>query len=66
MEIKRKPYIAPTIEVSEVDASPMMLSLSVENPDLIIDGNTSINTREDQLGRKRRGTWGNLWSDNGW
>ena len=66
MEIKRKPYIAPTIEVSEVDASPMMLSLSVENPDLVVDSDIIIDTREEQLGRKRRGTWGNLWSDNGW
>lgn len=66
MEIKRKTYIPPTIEENNIDTSPIMLALSMENPDIMIDGDKSINTRDEQLGRKRRGTWGNLWSDNSW
>ena len=66
MEMKREEYIAPTMEVHKVDTSPIMLALSMENPDIVIDSDKSINTRDEQLGRKRRGTWGNLWSDNSW
>ncbi len=65
-KIKRRPYIAPAIEVHDMVTSPIMLALSVENPGLIINGDTSINTRDEQLGRTKRGTWGNLWSDSGW
>ena len=66
MEIKRKTYMTPTIEVHELDTPPIMLTMSVENPGLIINSNTSINTRDEQLGRTKRGTWGNLWSDRRW
>ena len=41
----------------------MMLILSVENPDLIVDGDVEIDTRDEQLANQRRGTWGNLWAD---
>lgn len=66
MEIKRKEYIAPSMEVHEMETSPLMLTLSVESPGIIIDGNASIDTRDEQLGRTKRGTWGDLWSDSGW
>lgn len=66
MEMKRKEYIAPTIEVHEMETSPLMLTLSVETPGIVIDGNTSINTRDEQLVRTKRGVWGDLWSDSRW
>ena len=59
----RKVYEAPMAEVIAIDSEGIMLSMSVNTPDLMIDGNTSINTRDDQLTHGRRGTWGNLWAD---
>ena len=56
-------YIAPAVEVITITPEPMMLILSVENPDLVVDGDVEIDTRDEQLANQRRGTWGNLWAD---
>lgn len=55
-------YIAPAVEVITIIPEPMMLVLSVENPDLVVDDDVEIDTRDEQLVNQRRGTWGDLWA----
>lgn len=61
--MRRKAYIVPIIEVVAVVSEPMMLILSVENPDIVVDDDVIIDTREEQLVSTRRGEWGNLWAE---
>lgn len=57
----KKPYIAPIIQVLicqpiQMIASSMAIGIST----------STVNTEEEgvQLGNSRRGTWGDLWSEN--
>lgn len=61
--MKRKAYIKPTMEVIELESEPLMLILSVEDPELTVDGDVVIDTRDEQLVSSRRGEWGNLWAE---
>lgn len=61
--MKRKVYIKPTMEVIELESEPLMLILSVEDPELPVDGDVVIDTRDEQLVSSRRGEWGNLWAE---
>lgn len=61
--MKRKAYIKPTMEVIELESPPLMLILSVEDPELTVDGDVVIDTRDEQLVSSRRGEWGNLWAE---
>lgn len=51
-------YIKPEIEVVQIEAEPLMMMTSGEAQ--IGQGEA---TEEDGLTNRRRGTWGNLWSD---
>lgn len=61
--MKRKVYIKPAMEVIELESEPLMLILSVEDPELPVDGDVVIDTRDEQLVSSRRGEWGNLWAE---
>lgn len=59
-------YIAPEMEVVEIEEDALMLSLSAEDslPDTDIGGDA---TGKDADVNKRRGKWGNLWeSESRW
>lgn len=53
-------YITPSIEIVNVEPVAM-----ISNSVLGISDDIKINTSDldAQLGRDRRGTWGNLWDD---
>lgn len=55
---KKKKYIAPQIEVVEIEAS-QVLSASAEDIPVGGDGTSG----GDALSNRHRGTWGNLWGD---
>ena len=56
--MNKKKYIAPAIEVVEVEVT-FMLAVSDEKP---IGGNPETPPVEE-LSNGRRGEWGNLWAD---
>lgn len=56
-------YESPSITVISISSESLMLTMSVSDPDLIIDGDVTINTRDEQLIGGRRGRWGNLWDN---
>ena len=54
--MEKKEYITPEIEVVDLDLPQMLAASSIEvNP-----GESGT----EQLSNRRRGTWGNLWTDN--
>ena len=50
----RKEYISPVAELIQLTTSNTILSLSYESDDQLQDN--------DQLVRRSRGEWGNIWS----
>ena len=56
--MKKKAYIAPQMEVIEID-TVQMLAASAEN--IPVGGNGQGGG--EALSNDRRGTWGNLWDD---
>ena len=54
--MEKKAYIAPQMEVTEIDTVQMLAASAGDIP--VVDGEGS-----DILSNRRRGTWGNLWSD---
>ena len=54
--MNKKAYIAPEMEVMNVEAVEMMAaSLGINEEE--------VDTKEYQLSTGRRGTWGNFWYD---
>ena len=62
----KQTYIAPEMEVVEIDTETMMLSLSAEDSlEGTTDGGSGSGMEADV--NKRRGKWGNLWdSESRW
>ena len=54
--MKKKQYIAPSMEVVEIELSELLAS-SIPDIDIEDGEGTEI------LSNKRRGRWGNLWDD---
>ena len=52
--MEKKAYIAPQMEVTEIESVKMMATSLVFNEE---GGN------EESLSNDRRGSWGNLWDD---
>ena len=61
----KQTYIAPEMEVMEIETETMMLSLSAEGS---LDGTGSggYGSGMEADVNKRRGQWGNLWEDSRW
>ena len=56
--MEKKEYIKPEIEVIEMDPTTMM---AASKPEIGV-GSGEVDAG-DAWSNKRRGTWGNLWSD---
>ena len=56
--MKKKAYIAPQMEVIEID-TVQMLAASAEDIPVVGEGGGGT----EILSNGRRGTWGNLWAD---
>ena len=54
--MEKKKYIAPAMEIAEIEMVEMLAASASDIP--VVDGSGS-----DILSNRRRGTWGNLWSD---
>ena len=54
--MEKKAYIAPQMEVTEIDTVQMLAASASDIP--VVDGEGS-----DILSNDRRGSWGNLWDD---
>ena len=50
----KKTYIAPEMEITEMESQVLMFSSSLNDDE--------VNTDTDQQAGDRRGTWGNLWN----
>ena len=61
MKKKKKKYIAPKMEVIELDAPQLMLSASGETGSTGT-GNGEATDEDPELANGRRGTWGSLWN----
>lgn len=61
----KQTYIAPEMEVVEIETETMMLSLSADES-LPGTGWGDDGTGKDADVNKRRGQWGNLWEDSRW
>lgn len=55
----KKEYIKPEMEVSAFDSEVFMLGGS----SLTTNNGSNYEEGDDLLGRGRRGSWGNLWSE---
>lgn len=55
----KKNYIAPTIDIVDVEIELMMLTASGETDEVGTGNGTAGNG--PQLADKRRGSWGDLW-----
>ena len=59
--MKKKKYIAPVMEIAEIE---MVSMIAASAPNIeIIDPNDPNGSGTDILSNNRRGTWGNLWAD---
>ena len=54
--MKKNIYIAPCVEIIEIDSASMLAASPHDIP--VVDGEGS-----DVLSNHRRGTWGSLWAD---
>ena len=61
--MKKREYTTPTSSEVRVKSDEVLLALSPNNPGFKVDGDTTIDTREEQLGGRNRGKWGDLWSN---
>ena len=52
----KKTYVAPLATEVSVATDNVMQMTSMK-----MDGNTTVNTKYNQLGNTHRGEWGNLW-----
>lgn len=59
--MNKKKYIAPAIEVIEMEVAPYMVAGSVMNGGEI--GGNPEEEPEEELSNNRRGQWGNLWAE---
>ena len=55
--MNKKTYITPEMEIMNVEAMEMIAS------SLAMYGNEEELEAENQLGNRRRGTWGNFWAE---
>ena len=55
MIMEKKKYIAPFMEIAEIEMVKMLAASASDIP--VVDGEGS-----DILSNRRRGTWGNLWA----
>ena len=58
----KKNYIKPAVEVVELESNTLMLIGSMDEDDLALKNDRFV-TEGEQLGRGRRGKWGDLWYD---
>ena len=61
--MKKNLYTAPAAAEVKMKSDEVLLALSPNNPGINIDGDTTIDTREEQLSGRRRGKWGDLWGN---
>lgn len=56
----KKTYIVPKVQILDYQSSQMIAS------SMGVYSSTTVDTEEEgvQLGNNRRGTWGDLWSEN--
>jgi hypothetical protein len=59
--MNKKKYIAPAIEVIEMEVAPYMVAGSVMNGGEI--GGDFDEEFDQELSNNRRGQWGNLWAE---
>ena len=57
---KRK-YIAPRMEIVELDDPQLILAASGETDSTGTGGGPPVGDETEDLSTTRRGTWGNLW-----
>ena len=57
----KQQYIAPRMEVVELDAPQLILAASGET-DSSGTGSGSVGDDTEDLARAKRGTWGDLWN----
>ena len=62
MIMKKKKYIAPVMEIAEIEMVSM-IAASAPEIGIIKPGENGENTGTDILSNNRRGTWGNLWAN---
>ena len=57
----KEQYVAPTIEVVEIENQQLMLTVSGEQIEVGSGNNSGSGVGTPDLVNKRRGKWGNLW-----
>ena len=60
MILIRKKYTAPQIEIVEFVAPELMIGASGQK-EQVGAGDKEVGDDTDDLSRRKRGTWGNLW-----
>ena len=65
--MNKKVYIKPTMDVVEFDSEVMMLAGSTNGGGMnVVDpetGGSFDSSEDDQYSNRKRGTWGDLWSN---
>lgn len=59
----KEQYIAPVIEVVEVEYPRLMITVSIAESDEVGVGDEMVDDSTPDLVNKRRGEWGNLWAE---
>ena len=57
----KKKYMKPFAELNTLRVDNIMFDFSVNNPQLGVDDDKFIDTRDEQLAGKSNGKWGDLW-----
>ena len=57
----KKEYMKPFAELNTLRVDNIMFDFSVNNPQLGVDDDKFIDTRDEQLAGKNNGKWGDLW-----
>ena len=57
----KKEYMKPFAELNTLRVDNIMFDFSVNSPQLGVDDDKFIDTRDEQLAGKNNGKWGDLW-----
>ena len=57
----KKEYMKPFAELNTLRVDNIMFDFSVNNPQLGVDDDKFIDTRDEQRASKNNGKWGDLW-----
>ena len=61
MIMKKKTYIAPQMEIADIELVTMIATSGTPEIGILKPGENGENTGTEILSNDRRGTWGNLW-----